>query len=293
MPEAQERPPFAIAAGTTIGGALRQPPIELLEARILMAHALQLTRVQLITQSDRALSVEEASRVSGLFNRRITGEPVAYILGEREFFGLMLHTTPDVLIPRPETELLVELALERLPPNGRVLDMGTGSGAIAIAIAHSRPDAVVTALDVSDASLEVARRNAARHDVNVRLIQSDWYGALTNEQFDLIVSNPPYIEKNDPHLLQGDLRFEPLGALTDHDDGLSALRTIIRGAARHLADGRWLLMEHGYDQASAVRELLAQQGFQGATSWKDLAGIERISGATHRASAPSFSGRQD
>lgn len=293
MPEAQERPPFAIAAGTTIGGALRQPPIELLEARILMAHALQLTRVQLITQSDRALSVEEASRVSGLFNRRITGEPVAYILGEREFFGLMLHTTPDVLIPRPETELLVELALERLPPNGRVLDMGTGSGAIAIAIAHSRPDAVVTALDVSDASLEVARRNAARHDVNVRLIQSDWYGALTNEQFDLIVSNPPYIEKNDPHLLQGDLRFEPLGALTDHDDGLSALRAIIRGAARHLADGRWLLMEHGYDQASAVRELLAQQGFQGATSWKDLAGIERISGATHRASAPSFSGRQD
>lgn len=293
MSEAQERPPFAIAAGTTIGGALRQPPIESLEARILMAHALQLTRVQLITQSDRALSVEEASRVSGLFNRRIAGEPVAYILGEREFFGLMLHTTPDVLIPRPETELLVELALERLPPNGRVLDMGTGSGAIAIAIAHSRPDAVVTALDVSEASLEVARRNSARHEVNVRFLQSDWYGALTNEQFDLIVSNPPYIEKNDPHLLQGDLRFEPLGALTDHDDGLSALRTIIRGAARHLADGGWLLMEHGYDQANAVRELLAQQGFQGATSWKDLAGIERISGAAHRASAPSFSGRQD
>ncbi|HEY0846803.1 MAG TPA: peptide chain release factor N(5)-glutamine methyltransferase [Noviherbaspirillum sp.] len=287
MSAAQDRPPFAIAAGTTIGVALRQPPIAPLEARILLAHALQLTRVQLITLSDRPLSAEEAGLVSALFNRRIAGEPIAYITGEREFFGLVLHTTPDVLIPRPETELLVELALERLPTKGRVLDMGTGSGAIAIAIAHTRPDAVVTALDVSHAALDVAQRNAARHDACVRLIRSDWYSALNDEQFDLIVANPPYIDKNDPHLSQGDLRFEPLHALTDGDDGLSALRTIIQGAVGHLADGGWLLMEHGYDQASAVRDLLAQQGFREASSWKDIAGIERITGGKHVASAPT------
>lgn len=279
MPSEQTPRVFSIAPGITIGALLRQPPIDPREARILLAQALQLSRVQLITQSDRTLGTEEGDKVAALFQRRIDGEPIAYIIGEREFFGLMLHTTPDVLIPRPETELLVELALDRIPANGCVLDMGTGSGAIAIAIAHSRPDAAVTALDVSEAALAVARRNAARHGVNVRFLRSDWYKTLVDDQFDVIVSNPPYIEDADPHLSQGDLRFEPIDALTDHADGLSALRVIIGGASAHLVEAGWLLMEHGYDQAAKVRELLAAHGFRDARSWSDLAGIERVSGA--------------
>lgn len=269
---------FSIAAGTTIGALQRKPPIDTMEARILIAHALQLSRVQLITQSERVLNAEEAIRLSALFQRRIGGEPIAYILGEREFYGLMLHTSPAVLIPRPETELLVELTLERLPTHGRVLDMGTGSGAIAIAIAHGRPDATVTALDVSEAALAVARRNAAHHQTRITFLQSDWYRALREEQFDIIVANPPYIESADPHLMQGDLRFEPVDALTDHADGLSALRIIVRGAVRHLSPRGWLMMEHGYDQAAAVRELLIREGFHDVQSWQDLAGIERVSG---------------
>lgn len=265
-------------AGTTLGALLRKPPIDAMEARILIAHALQLSRVQLITQSERSLNSDEAMRLSALFQRRIGGEPIAYILGEREFYGLMLHTSPDVLIPRPETELLVELALERLPTHGRVLDMGTGSGAIAVAIAHARADAIVTALDVSEAALAVARRNAARHQARITFLQSDWYRALQDEQFDIVVANPPYIESADPHLMQGDLRFEPVDALTDHADGLSALRTIVSGAMHHLPPGGWLMMEHGYDQAAVVRELLIRQGFRDVQSWKDLAGIERVSG---------------
>jgi release factor glutamine methyltransferase len=271
--------PLPVTAGITIGALLRRAPVDPLEARVLLAYALRLSRVQLITQSERTLDAGEAAAVSSLLQRRLEGEPIAYLVGEREFFGLMLHTTPDVLIPRPETELLVELALDRLPAHGRVLDMGTGSGAIAIAIAHARPDAAVTALDVSEAALDVAQRNASRHGTSVRFLRSDWYGALADEPFDLIVSNPPYIVAQDPHLSQGDLRFEPLDALTDHADGLSALRTIIDGAKRHLAPGCWLLMEHGYNQATAVRALLAEQGMREAQSWTDLAGIERASGA--------------
>ena len=269
-----------IEPGTTIGGVLRKPPLEPLEARILLSHALQLSRVQLVTQSERVLGEHETAAVASLFARRLKGEPIAYILGEREFFGLLLHTTPDVLIPRPETELLVELALDRMPDNARVLDLGTGSGAIAIALAHSRPDAHVTALDASEAALAIARRNAERHQAKVRLIGSDWYGAIGNEQFDIIVSNPPYIVAGDPHLAEGDLRFEPVDALTDHGDGLSAIRAIVDGAAAHLVSGGWLLMEHGYDQAPAVRDLLLRQGFHEVQSWQDLAGIERVTGGT-------------
>lgn len=271
---------FSIAPGTHLSALLQRPPVAPLEARILISHALQLSRVQLITQSERALTAEEAALLSTLFRRRMAGEPIAYITGEREFFGLMLHTTPDVLIPRPETELLVELALERLPPQGGLLDMGTGSGAIAIAIAvaHSRPDAAVTALDVSEAALSVAARNAERHQARITFLRSDWYAALADEQFNVIVANPPYIVAMDPHLSQGDLRFEPIDALTDHADGLSALRNIIDGAPDHLVPDGWLLMEHGYDQAPAVRELLVTHGFRDVQSWKDLAGIERVSG---------------
>jgi release factor glutamine methyltransferase len=269
---------FPVAEGTRISVILSKPPIAAIEARILLAHALALSRVQIITQSERALTTDEALRLSSLFERRIRGEPIAYIVGEREFFGLPFHVTPDVLIPRPETELLVELALQRLPENGRVLDLGTGSGAIAIAIAHTRPDAAVTATDISERALAVAQHNVVRHGVHVALLQSDWYHALGNQQFDIIVANPPYIAAGDPHLSHGDLRFEPVGALTDHANGRSALQCIIRDAPHHLLSPGWLLLEHGYDQASIVRALLDQRGFDAVQSWKDLAGIERVAG---------------
>jgi release factor glutamine methyltransferase len=185
-----------------------------------------------------------------------------------------------VLIPRPDTELIVELALERLPANApRLLDMGTGSGAIAVAVAYTRPDADVTALDVSPDALAVARSNAAANGARVRFVESSWFDALAaGETFDVIASNPPYIAAGDAHLAQGDLRFEPVGALTDHADGLSALRTIVAGSPRHLVPGGWLLLEHGYDQAAAVRALLLDAGFADVQSWQDLAGIERVSG---------------
>ena len=210
--------------------------------------------------------------------RRLAGEPIAYLVGQREFFGLAFAVSEAVLIPRPDTELLVELALERLPQHGKVLDMGTGSGAIAVALAHTRPDAAVTALDVSEAALAVAQGNAARNGAAVRFLHSDWFGALGGEVFDLVVSNPPYIAHGDVHLAQGDLRFEPVDALTDHGDGLSALRTIVAGAPAHLAAQGWLLMEHGYDQAAAVRAQLTAAGYSDVQSWRDLAGIERVSG---------------
>jgi release factor glutamine methyltransferase len=268
----------AISPGSSIDALLKNAPLDPLETRILLSHALGLTRVQLITRSEHVFTADEAQRLSALFQRRIDGEPIAYIVGEREFFGLSFDVGPDVLIPRPETELLVELALQHLPQDGRVLDMGTGSGAIAVAIAHARPDAKVMAVDVSDAALAVARRNAARHGANVVFLQSDWYQALADQQYDVIVANPPYIVRDDAHLSQGDLRFEPIDALTDHADGLSALRTIIGGARIRLAPGGWLMMEHGYDQASRVRGLLAAQGFAEVQNWKDLASIERVSG---------------
>jgi release factor glutamine methyltransferase len=267
-----------IAAGVSIDAVLRNPPLDPLETRILIAHALKLSRVQLITQSERSLTGEEAEFLSGLFRRRASGEPIAYILGEREFYGLAFDVTPDVLIPRPETELLVDLAIERLPRGASMLDMGTGSGAIAVAVAHARPDAAVTAVDVSNAALQVARRNAARHGASVSFLHSDWYAGLGGRRFGLIAANPPYIAQGDAHLAQGDLRFEPVSALTDHADGLAALRTIVAGAPCHLHPGSWLLMEHGYDQAFAVRELLLSHGFLDAQSWRDLAGIERVSG---------------
>ncbi|MET3130133.1 release factor glutamine methyltransferase [Oxalobacteraceae bacterium GrIS 1.11] len=268
-----------VAAGSTVGALQIRPLLDAIDNRILLCHALGLNRVGLITQSERTLTADEAARLSALLARRLGGEPIAYIIGQREFFGLPFEVDPAVLIPRPDTELLVELALERLPPQGRVLDMGTGSGAIAVALAHMRPDAAVSALDVSEAALAVARRNAALNGANVNFIASDWFAALGRQEFELIVSNPPYIASGDRHLSEGDLRFEPAGALTDHADGLAALRIIVAGAAVHLAPQGCLLMEHGYDQAGAVRALLAASGYGEVQSWRDLAGIERVSGA--------------
>ena len=273
-----------IVAGATVGALQAGLPLDALENRILLCHVLGLTRVGLITGSERSLTGEEAAQLSALVERRLQGEPIAYIVQQREFFGLPFQVSPAVLIPRPDTELIVELALERLPrlaplaPPARLLDMGTGSGAIAVAIAHTRPDALVTALDVSDAALEVARANAAANATNVRFVRSDWFTALDSDTFDLIASNPPYIAAGDAHLAQGDLRFEPAGALTDGADGLSALRTIVNGAGHHLVAGGWLLLEHGYDQAQAVRALLLDAGYADVQSWRDLGGIERVSG---------------
>ena len=268
----------SVAAGATLKQLQASLPLDPLENRILLCHALGLARVGLITQSERALTLEEAATLGALVQRRLMGEPIAYIVGIREFFGLPFRVAPGVLIPRPDTELIVELALERLPTAGRLLDMGTGSGAIAVACAHTRKDASVTALDLSEAALAIARDNAAANGAAVRFLRSDWFAAIADEQFDLIASNPPYIAAGDAHLSQGDLRFEPAGALTDGADGLSALRAIIDGAPAHLVAGGWLLLEHGYDQAAAVRALLDAGGFLGVHSWRDLSGIERVSG---------------
>ena len=271
-----------LVAGSTIAQCQSASPLDALETRMLLMHALGLTRVQLITQSEKALDAGQAQQLNALIARRISGEPMAYIIGEREFFGLAFYVTPDVLIPRPDTELLVELALQYAPPASKLLDLGTGSGAIAVAIAHQRPDLQITAVDVSPAALKITAKNAARHlpPNSIALLQSDWYNALTDQQFSTIVSNPPYIVKDDQHLRQGDLRFEPIDALTDHGDGLSAYRQIISGAKTRLTKNGWLLMEHGYDQSETVQQLLSDAGFSNVQSWPDLAGIWRVSGAS-------------
>jgi len=261
-----------------IEGLLKLALIDPLEARILLAHALKCTRVQLVIRSKDALTPQQVTEVSELFMRRMQGEPIAYLTGEREFHGLRFEVTPDVLIPRPETELLVELAMEKLPKGGSVIDLGTGSGAVSVTLAHERRDAKISATDVSEAVLAVARRNAAQHGVSLRFIHSDWY-AKVDGTFDVIVSNPPYIAAGDPHLTQGDLRFEPRSALTDDANGMMHIGAIIDGAAKHLKQGGWLLLEHGYDQAAAVRALLTRAGWQQVQSWQDLSGIERVSGA--------------
>ena len=276
-----------VTPGATVQALQAALPLGALENRILLCHALSLTRVGLITQSERTVTVDEAAALNGLVARRQHGEPIAYIVGRREFFGLDFAVNDAVLIPRPDTELIVELAIDRLPQRGRALDMGTGSGAIAVALAHTRPDASVTALDVSPAALDVARANAASNGATVRFLHSDWFAALGEERFDLVASNPPYIAAGDVHLAQGDLRFEPVGALTDHADGLSALRSIIAGAANHLNNEAWLLLEHGYDQAAAVRALLVEAGYSDVQSWVDLSNIERVSGGTRPLKEPT------
>jgi len=261
----------------TIRDLLRLAQIDPLEARILTAHALQCSRVQLVIRENDALSIEQVNDISELLHRRMQGEPVAYLTGEREFYGLNFKVTRDVLIPRPETELLVELAMEKLPQAGRVADLGTGSGAVAIALAHTRRDAQVIATDISDKALAVAHHNAEHHGVKIQFMRSDWF-ELLDGFFDLVVSNPPYIAASDVHLSEGDLRFEPSSALTDHADGMTALSAIIEDAPAHLKPSGWLLLEHGYDQAAAVRHQLTRAGWRDVRSWKDLAGIERVSG---------------
>ena len=270
-----------------------------IEVQCLLQAVLQVDRAWLLTHPEQSLDADQHARYMALLERRLRGEPVAYILGEREFYGLNFIVSPATLIPRPETELLVELALQRIPqlpspqPSPaygrggifRVLDIGTGSGAIALSIARSRPDAEVVAVDASQDALDVARENAQRLNIgNVRRLCSDWFSALRGEHFDLIVSNPPYVAADDAHLAQGDLRFEPRTALVSGTDGLDDIRRICAQAKAHLNPGGWLLLEHGYDQASQVRALLQQAGFTGIFSARDLSGIERASGGSLRAS---------
>ncbi len=265
----------------TITQALQGPGIAALDARILLAAALRVSDVHLIAHNEQVLNVVEHERFRALVARRVAGEPLAYITGEREFFSRSFHVTPAVLIPRPETELLVELGLERLPAHAkaRVLDLGTGSGCIAISIALARGSVRVTATDESADALAVARGNASSLGAsNVEFIQGSWFDPVGEQRFDLIVSNPPYVAQGDAHLTQGDLRFEPPAALASGDDGLADIRIILKYARAHLAAGGWLLFEHGYDQATRCRALLAQAGFGGVQSWRDLAGIERVSG---------------
>lgn len=254
-----------------------------IEVQCLLQAALQVSRSWLLTYPDYSFDAVQRAHYEALFERRMRGEPIAYILGEREFYGLNFKVTPATLIPRPDTELLVELALQRIPQHGRVLDLGTGSGAIALSIAHARPDVEVTATDASAEALAVARENAGRLGIgNVRLLHSDWFAALNGERFDIIVSNPPYIASGDAHLRQGDLRFEPATALASGSDGLEDIRRIAAAVPAHLQPGGWVLLEHGYDQAASVRELLQQAGLAGVFSACDLAGIERVSGARRK-----------
>lgn len=252
-----------------------------IELQMLLQRVLDVPRAYLLAHPERVLNKAERLAYDESLQRRLRGEPIAHILGEREFFGLNLHVTPATLIPRPETELLVELALQLMPQGRpcRLLDLGTGSGAIALSIAHARPDAEVVAVEASTAALVVAQGNAQRLGVaNARFIQSNWFSALDAGRFDLIVSNPPYIAADDAHLAQGDVRFEPMSALASGVDGLDDIRRIIHDAPKHLAANGWLLLEHGYDQAESVRALLHANGFDEVFSEKDIAGIERASG---------------
>jgi release factor glutamine methyltransferase len=252
-----------------------------LDARLLMQHLLGITHTQFLSDPDRKLSGDEIEAFMTLVLRRERGEPVAYLVGEKDFYSRSFKVTPAVLIPRPDTELIVTLALKRLQTLAwpRVLDLGTGSGAIAVTIACEHPEAAVLAVDVSPAALAVARENAARLGGKVGFIESDWFAALGDERFDLIVANPPYVAARDPHLLQDGLPFEPDLALTDGGDGLACIRRIVADAPQHLVAGGVLLIEHGYDQAAAVRELLAAGPYAEVSTWQDLSGNDRVTGA--------------
>lgn len=254
----------------TVAEALRAGP----DARLLLAEATRFSQASLVAYPERSLPPEVESRFMDFISRRQRGEPVAYILGRKEFYGLELVVNPAVLIPRPETELLVDLALAH--DFSTLLDLGTGSGAIALAIKRQRSQARVVAVEASAAALQVARRNCVRLGLDVDLRHGQWCGPLGEERFDLIVSNPPYVAAGDPHL--ADLRFEPGSALVAGSDGLDAIREIAATAAPHLEPGGWLLLEHGMGQDGAVRKLLSAAGLEDIASWPDLAGIARVAG---------------
>lgn len=271
-------------AAARLAEALALSPREArLEVRILAAAALGVAPVWLIAHADEVPTAAQAARLDALLARRLAGEPVAYILGEREFYGRPFRVGPATLIPRPETEHLVEAALARAPTGARVLDIGTGSGCIAITLKLERPDWSVCAVDLSLEALAVARDNAERLGAGLECLASDLFAALPGRVFDLIVSNPPYIPAADPHLDRGDVRFEPRAALASGPDGLATIRAIVAEAPAHLAAGGWLLLEHGYDQGEAVPALLRGAGYTEVFLERDLAGLARVSGGrSHR-----------
>jgi len=260
--------------------ALAGSGLDAREARLLLAEATGTSEASVLAYPERALGEAAEARFLDWAARRRSGEPVAYLLGRREFYGLSLEVSPAVLIPRPETELLVELALASIGPQAqaRVLDLGAGSGAVALAIKRHRPRARLIAVEAEAAALQVAKRNAARLGLEIELRHGVWFQPVRGERFALIVSNPPYVAKGDPHLEQGDLRFEPRAALVAGDDGLAALRAIAEGAAAQLEPGGWILLEHGQDQHRAVQAFLAGGGLESVSSWADLAGIARVTG---------------
>lgn len=258
-------------------------PSARLDAEVLLCHVLEVDRTWLYTWGDREAPSVERARFEALVAARAQGQPIAYLTGEREFWGLSLATSPHTLIPRPDTECLVEAALARAThPEGRLLDLGTGTGAIALAFASERPGWSVFGVDIRPEAVALARHNAARLSIaNVAFAESDWFAALEGndegERFDLIVSNPPYIDADDPHLARGDLRFEPHSALVAGDGGLSDLRHLVREAGRYLLPGGWLMLEHGFEQAEAVRGVLEAAGYVEIESRVDLGGHPRVS----------------
>jgi release factor glutamine methyltransferase len=266
----------------TIESLVRESGLPRQEAEILLRAVLGCGQAHLIAHAEDGVKSSKAHAAQAWFARRRAGEPVSYITGKREFYGLSLQLTPDVLIPRPETEQLVELALERLSaiPSARVLEVGTGSGAIAVALASLRPRWKITAVDVSEAALDVARRNALEHAVEVEFARSDWFESVGPRAFDLVVSNPPYVAAGDPHLERGDARFEPRLALVGGADGLGCLREIASGARHCLRPGGLLLLEHGYDQGELCVALLRGLGYAEVADCRDLAGLPRLCSGT-------------
>ena len=268
----------------TIAQALAQARamgVERLDAQLILAWQLGQSRSWVIAHDDTALEPHQTGAIHAALTRRAAGEPLAYLLGEKEFHGLLLHVDADVLVPRPDTEVLVDWALELLADRGaaQVVDLGTGSGAIALAVKHGCAAATVLATDVSEQALAVARGNAQRLDLDVTFASGSWWSPLADRRFDLILSNPPYIAGDDAHLIA--LVHEPTLALTPGGDGLRALREIVQGAAAHMAPGAWLLLEHGYDQAAAVQALLRGHSFVGIVTRLDVGGQPRCTGA-HR-----------
>jgi release factor glutamine methyltransferase len=254
---------------------------ERVDAELLLLHLINQPRSWLISHADDMLAPDLLARYAALIERRVAGEPVAYLTGHRGFWTLDLEVTPDTLIPRPDTELLVEMALQRLPTKVwcSIADLGTGSGAVALAIALERPMSRVVATDASVAALSVAQRNAARHAIdNVVFVHGHWLTPLAQQQFDLIVSNPPYIEADDPHLAQGDLRFEPTSALASGNDGLDDIRQIVADARAHIQPGGWLLFEHGWRQGEPARALLSYAGYTEVFTAQDMECRDRVSG---------------
>ncbi len=249
------------------------------EAQLLLQHTLEVNRAWLLAHEHDTLPSKTDADFEALLTRRLLGEPVAYILGCREFYGLNLTVTPDTLIPRPDTETLVEAALEKTPAdaNYTILDLGTGTGAVALAIAKHRPHAEVTAVDASHAALRIAEHNAKQLGLaHVHFTLSHWFSAVEGERFNLIASNPPYIEQHDPHLSQGDLRFEPMSALASGADGLDDIREIIAHSLVHLLPQGWLMLEHGYNQAQLVADLMAEGGLIDIKTIQDLGGNDRV-----------------